>query len=190
MVLVSTGCNLFCFLVLRSDKEEKGDLKNYKMKAQNLKKKKQVLSSIYSEWVEFNVEFHCSLFHNCFRNIGLAVRNSQVIGVRISLASWDENGTCFMPIQCSNSNGWWALTVRQQPPKRMASFSTLPLPIFNSPRFSSPCYLLIPCTCTHIDQIKYVHEIRWRNMLRPKMPVSIGSVQKGCLFHCSLKKSQ
>lgn len=34
---------------LRSDKEEMSDLKNYKIKAQNEKKKKEILSSVYSE---------------------------------------------------------------------------------------------------------------------------------------------
>lgn len=42
---------MFYFVVLRSDKEEKSDLKNYKIKAQNIKKKKEILSSIYSKWV-------------------------------------------------------------------------------------------------------------------------------------------
>lgn len=46
---------LICYVVLRSDKEEKSDLKNYKIKAQNKKKKKEILSSIYSEWVDVNI---------------------------------------------------------------------------------------------------------------------------------------
>lgn len=48
-VPMSTSRNLVCFVVLRSDKEEKSDLKNYKIKAQNMKKKKEILSSIYSK---------------------------------------------------------------------------------------------------------------------------------------------
>lgn len=43
-------CTLISFFFsLRSDKEEMGDLKNFKIKAQNEKKKKEILSSVYSE---------------------------------------------------------------------------------------------------------------------------------------------
>lgn len=38
-----------CLCFLRSEKEELCDLKNYKVKAQNVRKKKEVLSSVYSE---------------------------------------------------------------------------------------------------------------------------------------------
>lgn len=44
-----SSCNVYCFVVLRSDKEEKNDLKNFKIKAQNMKKKREILKSIYSE---------------------------------------------------------------------------------------------------------------------------------------------
>ncbi|XP_017271973.1 protein KRI1 homolog [Kryptolebias marmoratus] len=42
-------CSLRKTCMFRSEKEELGDLKNYKIKAQNMRKKKDVLSSIYSE---------------------------------------------------------------------------------------------------------------------------------------------
>ncbi|TNM97599.1 hypothetical protein fugu_015755 [Takifugu bimaculatus] len=42
-------CSLKKTCMFRSDKEEKCDLKNFKIKAQNMKKKKEILKSIYSE---------------------------------------------------------------------------------------------------------------------------------------------
>ncbi|XP_067088411.1 protein KRI1 homolog isoform X2 [Osmerus mordax] len=42
-------CSLKKTCMFRSDKEEKCDLKNYQIKAQNVKKKREVLSSFYSE---------------------------------------------------------------------------------------------------------------------------------------------
>ena len=39
----------FSFCSLRSDKEESSDLKNYVIKAQNVKKKREILSSVYAE---------------------------------------------------------------------------------------------------------------------------------------------
>ncbi|XP_047427872.1 protein KRI1 homolog [Mugil cephalus] len=42
-------CSLKKTCMFRSDKEEMSDLKNYKIKAQNEKKKKEILSSVYSE---------------------------------------------------------------------------------------------------------------------------------------------
>lgn len=42
-------CSLRKTCMFRSEKEELSDLKSYKMKAQNLRKKKEVLSSVYSE---------------------------------------------------------------------------------------------------------------------------------------------
>ncbi|XP_047214377.1 protein KRI1 homolog [Girardinichthys multiradiatus] len=42
-------CSLRKTCMFRSEKEELGDLKNYKLKAQNVRKKKEVLSSVYSE---------------------------------------------------------------------------------------------------------------------------------------------
>uniref|UniRef100_A0A8C4IT66 Protein KRI1 homolog n=1 Tax=Dicentrarchus labrax TaxID=13489 RepID=A0A8C4IT66_DICLA len=42
-------CSLKKTCMFRSDKEEMSDLKNYKIKAQNDKKKKEILSSVYSE---------------------------------------------------------------------------------------------------------------------------------------------
>ncbi|XP_035511458.1 protein KRI1 homolog [Morone saxatilis] len=42
-------CSLKKTCMFRSDKEEMSDLKNYKIKAQNDKKKREILSSVYSE---------------------------------------------------------------------------------------------------------------------------------------------
>lgn len=42
-------CSLKKTCMFRSDKEEMSDLKNYKIKAQNEKRKKEILSSVYSE---------------------------------------------------------------------------------------------------------------------------------------------
>ncbi|XP_070779371.1 protein KRI1 homolog [Enoplosus armatus] len=46
---LNNWCSLKKTCMFRSDKEEMSDLKNYKIKAQNEKKKKEVLSSVYSE---------------------------------------------------------------------------------------------------------------------------------------------
>ncbi|CAJ1075710.1 protein KRI1 homolog [Xyrichtys novacula] len=49
-------CSLKKTCMFRSDKEEVSDLKNYKIKAQNEKKKKEILSSMYSEEDKEDVE--------------------------------------------------------------------------------------------------------------------------------------
>nr|XP_046272137.1 protein KRI1 homolog [Scatophagus argus] len=49
-------CSLKKTCMFRSDKEEMSDLKNFKIKAQNEKKKKQILSSVYTEDVQEGTE--------------------------------------------------------------------------------------------------------------------------------------
>ncbi|XP_068192681.1 protein KRI1 homolog [Antennarius striatus] len=49
-------CSLKKTCMFRSDKEERSDLKNYKIKAQNEKKKREILSSIYSTESSEDVE--------------------------------------------------------------------------------------------------------------------------------------
>ncbi|KAM6966272.1 protein KRI1 homolog [Tautogolabrus adspersus] len=46
---LNSWCSLKKTCMFRSDKEEMCDLKNYKIKAQNEKKKREILSSVYSE---------------------------------------------------------------------------------------------------------------------------------------------
>uniref|UniRef100_UPI0037E8248A protein KRI1 homolog n=1 Tax=Semicossyphus pulcher TaxID=241346 RepID=UPI0037E8248A len=46
---LNSWCSLKKTCMFRSDKEEMSDLKNYKIKAQNEKKKREILSSMYSE---------------------------------------------------------------------------------------------------------------------------------------------
>ncbi|XP_070838084.1 protein KRI1 homolog [Chaetodon trifascialis] len=46
---LNNWCSLKKTCMFRSDKEEMSDLRNYKIKAQNEKKKKEILSSVYSE---------------------------------------------------------------------------------------------------------------------------------------------
>ncbi|XP_041633666.1 protein KRI1 homolog [Cheilinus undulatus] len=46
---LNSWCSLKKTCMFRSEKEEMSDLKNYKIKAQNERKKKEILSSIYSE---------------------------------------------------------------------------------------------------------------------------------------------
>ncbi|XP_034395849.1 protein KRI1 homolog [Cyclopterus lumpus] len=46
---LNTWCSLKKTCMFRSDQEEKSDLKNYQIKAQNEKRKREILSSVYSE---------------------------------------------------------------------------------------------------------------------------------------------
>lgn len=46
---LNSWCSLRKTCMFRSEKEELGDLKNYKIKAQNERKKREILSSVYSE---------------------------------------------------------------------------------------------------------------------------------------------
>lgn len=46
----SPQSNLQPFLLLRSEKEERSDVKNYQIKAQNDRKKREILGSVYSGW--------------------------------------------------------------------------------------------------------------------------------------------
>ena len=44
-------CSLKKTCMFRSDHEEKCDLQNYQIKAQNMKRKQEILSSVYNEYV-------------------------------------------------------------------------------------------------------------------------------------------